>query len=150
MKLFIHGDNDYGPTRVSSQDENYNAEVYFRFGTDSNNYYEYRQPVRPGWNEIRIIFSELTSIKQGRDSVSQTVKVPVAGLPGHFYLVKGTPTLTQVKFLTVGIFNTTNPNSIGSISGEVWVNELRVIGAEDTPGGLTVCPLPSKWQIFFR
>jgi len=134
MKLFIHGDNDHGPTRVSSLDADYNAEVYFRFGTDSNNYYEYRQPVRPGWNEIRIIFSELTSIKQARDSINQTIKVPVSGLPGHFYLVKGTPTLTQVKFLTVGIFNTTNPNSIGSISGEVWVNELRVIGAEDTPG----------------
>ena len=134
MKLFIHGDNNPGPTSVSSLDENYNAEVYFRFGTDSNNYYEYRQPVRPGWNEINILFSELTSIKQGRDSISQRVKIPVTGLPGHFYLVKGIPTLTQVKFLMVGIYNTTNPNSIGSISGEVWVNELRVIGAEDTPG----------------
>jgi len=134
MKLFIHGDNNPGPTSVSSLDENYNAEVYFRFGTDSNNYYEYRQPVRPGWNEINILFSELTSIKQGRDSISQRVKIPVPGLPGHFYLVKGIPTLTQVKFLMVGIYNTTNPNSIGSISGEVWVNELRVIGAEDTPG----------------
>ena len=115
-------------------DEDYNSEVYFRFGTDSNNYYEYRQPVRPGWNEIKIIFSQLTSIKQARDSANQTVKVPVPGLTGHFYLVKGTPTLTQVKFLTVGIYNTNNPNSIGSLSGEVWVNELRVIGAEDTPG----------------
>ena len=76
----------------------------------------------------------MTSIKQARDSANQTVKVPVPGLTGHFYLVKGTPTLTQVKFLTVGIYNTNNPNSIGSLSGEVWVNELRVIGAEDTPG----------------
>jgi cell surface protein SprA len=134
MKLFIHGDNDYGPSSVSSIEENYNAEVYFRFGTDSNNFYEYRQPVRPGWNEIQIIFSELTKIKQARDSVNQTVKIPVAGLPGHYYLVKGIPTLTQVKFLMVGIYNTTNPNSIGSVSGEVWVNELRVIGAESTPG----------------
>jgi cell surface protein SprA len=134
MKLFIHGDSNPGPTSVSSLDENYNAEVYFRFGTDSNNYYEYRQPVRPGWNEIKILFSELTAIKQARDSITQAVKVPVPGSPGHFYLVKGIPTLTQVKFLMVGIYNTLNPNSIGSLSGEVWVNELRVIGAESTPG----------------
>lgn len=134
MKLFVHGDDNAGPTSVSSLDENYNAEVYFRFGTDSNNYYEYRQPVRPGWNEISILFSQLTSIKQARDSVTQTVKNPVPGLPGHFYLVKGIPTLTSVKFLLVGIYNTENQNSIGAISGEVWVNELRVIGAEDKPG----------------
>ncbi len=134
MKLFVHGDKNAGPHSVSSLDENYNAEVYFRFGTDSNNYYEYRQPVRPGWNEIKIIFSELTSIKQARDSITQSVKIPVEGLPGHFYIVKGVPTLTQVKFLMVGVYNTTNPNSIGNISGEVWINELRVIGAENTPG----------------
>ena len=135
MKLFIHGDDNYGPSSVSSIEEIHNSEVYFRFGTDSNNYYEYRQPVRPGWNEISIIFSVLTSIKQARDSINQSVKIPVQGLPGHFYLVRGTPTLTQVKFLTVGVYNTTtNPNSVGNISGEVWVNELRVIGAEDTPG----------------
>jgi cell surface protein SprA len=134
MKLFVHGDNNYGPNSVSSIDENYNAEVYFRFGADSNNYYEYRQPVRPSWNEIDIVFSELTKIKQARDSLTQPVKIPVSGLPGHFYIVKGNPTLTSVRFLTVGIYNTSNPNSIGKISGEVWVNELRVIGADDRPG----------------
>lgn len=134
MKLFIHGDKNYGPGSVSSISDDYNAEVYFKFGSDSNNFYEYRQPVRPGWNEISIVFSELTAIKQARDSVTQIVKIPVPGQPGHFYLIKGNPTLTQVKFLTVGIYNTTNPNSVGAISGEVWVNELRVIGAQDKPG----------------
>lgn len=134
MKLFIHGDKNSGPGSVSSLDVDYNAEVYFRFGSDSNNFYEYRQPVRPGWNEISILFAELTSIKQARDSVSQTVRDPVPGLPGHFYLIKGNPTLTAVKFLTVGIYNTNNPNSVGNISGEVWINELRVIGAQDKEG----------------
>lgn len=134
MKLFIHGDKNTGPNSVSSLSEDYNAEVYFRFGTDSNNYYEYRQPVRPDWNEISIVFSELSAIKLTRDSINQVVRVPVEGMPGHFYLLKGNPTLTQVKFLTIGIYNTTNPNSAGFISGEVWVNELRVIGAQDKPG----------------
>lgn len=134
MKLFVHGDKNAGPNSVSSIDENYNAEVYFRFGTDSNNYYEYRQPIRPDWNEISIVFSELTAIKLARDSLNQIVRVPVNGMPGHFYVLKGNPTLTQIKFLMVGIYNTNNPNSTGNISGEVWVNELRVIGAQDKPG----------------
>lgn len=136
MKLFIHGDSNESPNSVSYyvDENNYAADVYFRFGSDTNNYYEYRQPVRAGWNEISILFSELTAIKQGRDSVNQIVKIPVEGLPGHFYQVKGNPTLTGIRFLSVGIYNNTNPAVIGAISGEVWINELRVVGADDTPG----------------
>lgn len=138
MKLFIHGDENSGPGSVSYQNSRgeYSAEVYFRFGGDSNHYYEYRQPVGPGWNEISILFDQLTAIKQlPRDSVTQIVEIPVPGQPGHFYRYKGNPTLTSVKFLSVGIFNIENNFNDGrSISGEVWVNELRVIGADDSPG----------------
>jgi cell surface protein SprA len=56
-------------------------------------------------------------------------------LPGHFYVVKGNPTLTSIKFLSVGVFNLDDPTfNPGALSGEVWVNELRVVGADDTPG----------------
>ncbi len=136
MKLFIHGDMNTAPGSVSSTDSlNYSSEVYFRFGGDTNNYYEYRQPVRPDWNEISIKFSQLTAIKQARgDSINFIYSVPVDGKIGHLYSVKGNPSLTSVKFLTVGIFNTNNPNNTGNVSGEVWVNELRVIGADDSPG----------------
>ncbi len=135
MKLFIHGDENTGSGSISSLDPtNYSAEVYFRFGADSTNYYEYRQPIRPGWNDVDIKFSELTAIKSGRDSANQIKTIPVAGQPGNFYSVRGNPTLTSVRFLSVGITNTDNKNNIGPISGEVWVNELRVIGADNTPG----------------
>jgi cell surface protein SprA len=140
MKLFIHGDENRFPGSVSYRDgEKYSAEVYFRFGGDSNNYYEYRQPVDSGWNEVKIIFSELTAIKQARDSINTVTKVPVADMPGHFYQVRGNPSLTGIKFLTVGIKNimqtfAEDPARARPISGEVWVNELRVVGADDTPG----------------
>ncbi|MBE2281114.1 MAG: cell surface protein SprA [Ignavibacteriaceae bacterium] len=133
MKLFVHGDSLQIPGSVSYEPSpgEYSAEVFFRFGIDTNNYYEYRKPVTPGWNEISILFSELTAIKQTRDSVNQTYRYPVPGKPGHFYVVKGNATLTSIKFLSVGITNI-NPNY--AVSGNVWVNELRVIGADDTPG----------------
>ncbi|RKY96978.1 MAG: cell surface protein SprA, partial [Ignavibacteriae bacterium] len=138
MKLFIHGDEDNFPTSIAYNDPesgDFSSEVFFRFGTDTLNYYEYRQPVGNGWNEISIKFDELTAIKQlARDSLSQVVKKPVPGKPGHFYQIKGNPTLISVKFLTVGIVNLNNGFNPGPLSGEVWVNELRVIGAEDTPG----------------
>jgi cell surface protein SprA len=136
MKLFVHGDLNNTLGSVSHFDGiNYSADVFFRFGGDSNNYYEYRQPVVPGWNEISIIFSQLTAIKQARgDSINQTIKFPVPGNPEHFYVVRGNPSLTSIKYLQVGVFNRSGETYSIPISGEVWVNELRVIGADDSPG----------------
>ncbi|MFZ0455932.1 MAG: cell surface protein SprA [Ignavibacteriaceae bacterium] len=139
MKLFIHGDLKQAPGSISYSDVSkglYTSEVYFRFGTDSNNYYEYRQPVVAGWNEISIPFKELTAIKGTRseDSINAVVERSVDGKPGHFYKVKGQPSLTSVRFLDVGVLNLDNNFNQGPVSGEVWVNELRVIGADDHPG----------------
>ncbi len=149
MKLFIHGDENTGPGSVSdTSGGSYASEVYFRFGGDTNNFYEYRQPVRPGWNEISINFSELTAIKLARNdsSINRLVEKPVPNRAGHLYGVKGNPTLTSVKFLLVGIYNPKEPRTgqIGygtessqppnALSGEIWVNELRVVGADDSPG----------------
>jgi cell surface protein SprA len=138
MKLFIHGDVNVGHNSISvlpGQDPH--AEVYFRFGSDTNNYYEYKQPIIAGWNEISIEFPLLTAIKEARtDSIQIPYQVPVEGRDGHFYVVRGRPSLTAVKFLAVGIKNTDDPRRPRRrpISGQVWVNELRVIGADDQPG----------------
>ncbi len=140
MKLFVHGEvNDADPNSVSHYDpeEGYNSQVYFRFGSDSLNYYEYRQPVQAGWKEIAINFAEITAIKQTRDSSNMFAKIPVPGKEGHFYGVRGNPTLTKISFFTFGIYNPIKKSpqpADGRVSGEIWVNELRVIGADDSPG----------------
>ena len=135
MKLYVHGDENTSSGSVSSSDPNdYTSEVYYRFGSDTNNFYEYRQPIRPGWNEISISFKDLTAIKEARDSLSQLVKQPVPGRPNNFYSLRGNPTLTSVRFLLIGILNKGSTVGAGDVSGEVWINELRVIGADNHPG----------------
>jgi len=145
MKLFIHGEKDVdgslGSSSIAYADTfggsyQYSAEVYFRFGGDTNNYYEYRQPVLPDWNEIAISFEDLTALKQLRgDTVTTPFKIPVPGAPpGHFYVIKGNPTLTTVKFLSIGVINLDTDFNTGPLSGQVWINELRVIEADDSPG----------------
>lgn len=136
MKLFVHGqtNDSLGSLSYFVDENNYSADFFFRFGSDSNNFYEYRQPIKSDWHEISILFSTITAIKQTRDSANMIFRIPVEGKPGHYYAVKGNPSLTGIKFLSVGVYNTNNPNLIGTISGDVWVNELRVIGADDTPG----------------
>lgn len=153
MKLFIRGDKNYAlPTSISYYQDslNYGAEVYFRFGSDKNNYYEYRQPLRfntkagsDGWDEIAIKFDELTAIKElrGTDSLSKVgeFRKNVPGREGHQYGVLGNPTLTRVAFFSIGIVNPgvvsdSTVDLTRTVSGELWVNELRVLGADDTPG----------------
>ena len=143
MKLFIHGDQSDIPGSISYYQNaaDYGSEVFFRFGTDTANYYEYRQPVTKGdplqlgWSEIEILFEELTAIKQERTDTKIVKRIAVSNKEGHFYAVKGDPTLTQINYFSFGI---KNPKNIGieneTASGELWVNELRVLGADDTPG----------------
>lgn len=126
MKLFLHGDEN-------TKD----IDVYFRFGSDTNNFYEYRQRLKEGWNdEVSLIFSQITAIKQKRDSVNAEFADTIWQSNGEFYVyrVRGNPTLTSVKFLAVGLMNFKDPVMRTPVSGEVWINELRVIGADDTPG----------------
>ncbi|MDR3668051.1 MAG: cell surface protein SprA [Ignavibacteriaceae bacterium] len=137
MKLFVHGDLNPAIGNLSDTSSGSLAQVYFRFGGDSLNYYEYRQPVKPDWNEIDINFSDLTALKQKLDSAHTIVQQSVPGKPGHLYEVRGSPTLTSVKFLLFGVVNIDNPNRPKlrrGLTGDVWVNELRVIGANQTPG----------------
>lgn len=138
MKLFVHGDDRPGTVMNYVDTTNYDVEFFFRFGSDSLNYYEYRSPLRPGWhadNEITIRFADVTAIKLGRDSAGiLTAPIPVpGGSDGAVYRVLGNPTLTTVRYLAVGV---ANPPGKGSsvVNGEVWVNELRLTDVDDTPG----------------
>ena len=145
LKMFIYGDEYAGRGSVSYfQDlENYGSDVYLQFGTDTSNYYEFRQPVQPGWNEIGLLFADLTAIKQARadDEVEDVYRVIEDSTTGASYAIKGSPSLTKIKFLKIGVENPryaydgSRPDNFGeSVSGDIWINELRVIDAEDSPG----------------
>lgn len=139
MKMFIHGDTRpaFKPNYVDAS--NYDVDVFYRFGTDSSNYYEYREPLHSGWfgNEIVIHFDELTAIKFGhRDSVtslSDSIAVP-GGPPGSTYRVLGYPTLTNIRYITIGIENPAGKGT-NSYSGEVWADELRLTDVDNAQGG---------------
>ncbi|MCX8056940.1 MAG: cell surface protein SprA [Ignavibacteria bacterium] len=127
MKLYYHGNRELK-----------NGDIVIRFGIDSNNFYEYREPIREGWQNIGIKFSEITAVKQKRDSITQIIKVPVeGGPPGSFYSIRGNPSLTQVGMFLIGVVHerAANPSdTLELLNGELWVNELRLVGADDREG----------------
>ncbi len=144
MKFFVHGDPSF---RYDAYDStNHDAEIYMRFGSDSLNFYEYRQPInpnanvsglKPGWEDATINFAELTAIKQRRDSVNQpnVYAVPANnGIHGSTYWLQGNPSLMNVSYFQIGITNS-RPGSARILNGSVWVDELRLTNADNTPGG---------------
>jgi cell surface protein SprA len=142
MKLFVHGDLDTSNGSISyyKNEKDYATDLYFRFGADSTNYYEYIRPTKAGWEEININFDDLTAIKASRppELVDSVYRISVPGKPGHYYGIRGKPSLTKVAFLALGIYNPPNVGTMfQEVSGHLWVNELRVVGADETPGWAT-------------
>ncbi len=140
LKMMVHGEEGYDFVKgyrkfKYNSPTNYDAEFFFRFGTDSMNYYEYRAPIRSGWegNDIVIRFSDLTALKPLRDTNNYAWSYVPGGVEGARYAVKGNPSLTTIKYLVLGV---ANPTGIGDsvINGEVWVNEMRLTDVDDTPG----------------
>lgn len=142
LKLFVNGDSTFSYTNTGK----YDASMVVRIGTDTSNYYEYRAPIhpdkRPGspWealNEVVINLSELTAVKQLRDSLTgQFVNTPVInGQPGATYGVVGNPSIRDVKQITLGVINAnTDPIITREITGSVWFDELRVLKTNDASG----------------
>ncbi|MEX2116011.1 MAG: cell surface protein SprA [Bacteroidota bacterium] len=138
MKLFIHGDERPGFMMQYVDTSNYDAEFFIRFGSDSLNYYEYRAPIRPGWhpdNWITIRFEDLTALKLGRDSANAPTRpLPVpGGAEGAMYRVLGNPALTKITEIVLGVENPAG-KGVTFMTGDVWVNELRLSDVDDTPG----------------
>ena len=156
LKMFVSGDRVFSGSPTGTARNRPSAKIFLRLGADSLNYYEYREPIMPSllplgvfpkagdepsvWspqNNIDIIFADLTSIKQVRDSAQinklQTKAVP-GGPPGSTYGVLGNPTLTNIQYISIGI---ENPDTIGHVvidSAVVWVNELRLVDVDNSKG----------------
>ncbi len=126
LKFFIHGDGSMPADDKSSV----KAYAFVRFGIDSANYYEYRVPLLRGWQDIEVDLSELTAVKQIRDSANMYNRrvFPVPGDPKASFAIKGNPILTRVRFFGLGISNPSK--SFQELSTTMWVNELRLISPE--------------------
>jgi len=131
LKFFIHGDgsmpDNITPGAIPK------AYAFIRFGIDSSNYYEYKLPLLRGWQDIEIVMSDLTAIKERRDSLQlfERQSFPVPNNPNATFTIRGNPILTRVQFFGLGIINPKErfPNELTST---MWVDELRLIEPESS------------------
>ena len=131
MKFFIHGDGTQPENIVSGAVPK--AYVFMRFGIDSMNYYEYRRPLTHNWQSVEIPLTQLTAIKQIRDSMRIITRqtFPVPGDPLANFAIRGNPILTRVQFWAFGIANPAEryPNELTTTA---WIDELRLLSPENS------------------
>ncbi len=156
MQMFVHA-NHLEPDATNLQDNQ--LAVFIRVGSDyKNNYYEYeiplaltpdrsdyskyatadRQQVWPEENMLDIdldVFTRLKKLRnqakgQGLASFSQLFTDYDPDRPNNKVSVMGNPTLGEVKVMMIGVRNISNEVK----SGEVWVNELRLLDTNNEGG----------------
>ena len=145
LRLFVHAEPIDDGVSPSNFEETGDATVFMRLGLDNDfNYYEYEIPLTPStpgrvadpfnvWldsNEFDFELLLLALAKEDRNSAGtgliyrhayQDSTMPV----GHTIYVKGTPKLSDIRNIMIGVRNPVDGNE-EKICLEVWVNELRL------------------------
>ena len=146
MKMYVYGNSPW-ITYLNT-----NIEIFLRFGL-GDDYYEITQPVYSGWDEdigrnsIELPLDWLAELKL-KDSLSvkrfkeTDIFLDSADVKRYIYtddegiktgkriFIKGKPALNRVQYFIMGIKNTSDE----IISGEVWVDELRLSGVKKDRG----------------
>ena len=156
MQMFVHA-NHLVPDATNLQD--HQLAVFIRMGSDyKNNYYEYlipleltpdrsdyskystadRQMVWPSVNMLDVDLDVFTNLKKARNlakstgaaSFNQIYSEYDADRPANKVSVLGNPSLGEVKVMMIGVRNISGDVK----SGEVWVNELRLMDSNNDGG----------------
>jgi len=148
LKLYLYGNPGIGWNQYS---ETSDIDFFIKFGL-GDDYYEITQPVFKDWdedlkrNEVKLDLDWLSTLKK-QDSttiekfsetdifldsadVKRYVFTDANGLPIKKVEIKGKPALNRLQYFTVGIKNKTEYD----ISGEVWLDELRLSGVKKDRG----------------
>lgn len=154
LQMFVHANELQSAATTLESDQ---LAVFMRLGSDYNsNYYEYEVPltltpegtysssatdrkaVWPEENMIDIELSLFTSLKKARNKARNlgTASYTTAFTdydednPNNKVTIMGNPSLGEVKVMMIGVRNLSSAEK----SGEVWVNELRMLESNNEGG----------------
>jgi cell surface protein SprA len=149
LKMFVHAEKMFENEELEKGD----LTAFIRIGADmTENYYEYEIPLTftewnnaatdieiwPEANMFDIVFDELVQIKQNRNIEMREPNADVATnqpyieyIGNHKITVLGVPSISDVKSIMIGVRNpkkrsTTDDDTGEPLSGEIWINELRL------------------------
>jgi len=148
LKLYLYGNpgNDWNQFSETSD-----VDFFIKFGM-GDDYYEITQAVFKGWdedlnrNEIKLDLDWLSTLKKKDTTtvvkyndadifidsadVKRYIFIDENGYPVREVKIKGKPALNRLQYFMLGISNKTEHD----ISGEVWVDELRLSSVKKNRG----------------
>ncbi|MEL6672324.1 MAG: cell surface protein SprA [Bacteroidota bacterium] len=154
LKLFMHAEAIDDGVNPPNFEEVGDARVFIRLGLDNDfNYYEYEMPLTPSdlggsrsdpfnvWpdsNEFDFRLALLAAAKADRNSagtglIYRHMFVDSTMNPDHRIYIKGTPKLSDVRNIMIGVRNPKDPSG-QPICIEVWANELRITNFDRQKG----------------
>lgn len=162
LKMFAHAENFVGGDGDLYPIKDNDISLFMRIGADfTENYYEYEIPLKvtppgtynpnndndrriiwPDSNEMKIAIDTLTHIKKLRNKDNAPNNLPyIYNTKNGKVTIIGNPDLGNAALIMIGV---KNPKRISGINdtyddgnpkcAEVWVNELRVSGFDETKG----------------
>ena len=139
MKMYVHGDTSIA--------DGY-TKFIFRMGQDSLNYYQFQTPARRGWdtqNEMFIDFAQITALKNYMQINFDSTGVP--DTTAGNYAIRGDPRLTAIRYFGVAV--EVDSSGPPGISGEIWIDELRLTNARDNTDWAARLAVTSKFADLF-
>ncbi|MEM6765280.1 MAG: cell surface protein SprA [Bacteroidota bacterium] len=153
LRMWVHAEPIEDALVASNFNTEGDAVAFIRLGLDNDfNYYEYEIPLAPSppggvsreavWaNEFNFQLEKLSLGKLQRNGETFPVNerylfdnLNGAGLEeGHKIYIKGTPKLSDIRNIMIGVRNPKDPNA-QPICIEVWVNELRLTDFDKSSG----------------
>ncbi|OSZ82784.1 cell surface protein SprA [Chitinophagaceae bacterium IBVUCB1] len=151
LRMFIHAESRVGQQPLRDGD----VRAVVRIGSDfTNNYYEYQLPLSitaPGstdanqvWprdNRMDLILDDLVKAKTERNNKGLPAFIPytTTNSKGNFITIVGNPNIGDAKTILLGVTNPKKTNQTPADDGlakcgEIWFNELRLVGLNETPG----------------
>ena len=138
MRMFVHGDDKlpFEPPANDAEDSS-QIQLYIRFGSNAENYYEYGQDIYAGWNtaynNFDIDLDELSALKSNESYDISTVDKTIFyhrlyNKPGAYYKAVGNPSLKTVRYFIVGVrhLGKSIRRESSNFSGQIWIDELRL------------------------
>ena len=153
LRMWVHAEAVENGILPHNFDDRGDASIFIRLGLDNDlNYYEYEIPLTPSdqgipnvrtntWlaaNEFDFELALLALAKEERNKVGTGLIYRHAyrdsTMPeGHQIFIKGTPKLSDVRNIMIGVRNPSDPEQ-RPVCLEVWVNELRMTNFDKSKG----------------
>jgi hypothetical protein len=148
LTLVVYGRDTTEPGFLRALDRS-DLKFVFRFGSDTSTYYEYRRTIRPRWdNFVCVNLRSLSDLKLAWQTLhpGDSINAWNADSSLHIKAPRGRqPNFANIVWMAVGVVCDRNSSAAPGYAGELWVDELKVVGIKRFNGWASRLNLQTKW-----